>query len=99
MNNFRELTMVKKIRLSLFVLILFVIGCASSNPIHTTDTVFMISPDDFAYNTQTAASNVFQHNDAPVLKVRNQAMEQFNTMVEKLQSGTLRGTSLNSRIT
>jgi len=89
--------MVKKIRLSLFVLILFVIGCASSNPIHTTDTVFMISPDDFAYNAQTAASNVFQHNDAPVLKVRNQAMEQFNTMVEKLQSENIQVIQMKSR--
>ena len=97
MNSFREVTVVKKIRLSLFVLILFIIGCASSNPIQTTDTVFMVSPDDFAYNTQTAASNVFQHNDAPVLKVRNQAMEQFNNMVKKLRSKNIRVIQIKSR--
>ena len=72
--------MVKRIRLFLFVLILFTIGCASGNLIQTTDTVFMVSPDDFAYNKQTAASNIFQHNDTPVLEARNQAMDQFNKM-------------------
>ncbi len=89
--------MVKKIRPSLFVSILFIIGCTSSNPIQTTDTVFMVFPDDFAYNTQTAASNVFQHNDAPVLKVRNQAMEQFNNMVKKLQSENIQVVQIKSR--
>ena len=82
--------MVKRFYLSLFVLVLFIIECASSNLIQTTDTVFMVSPDDFAYNKQTAASNAFQHNDTPVLKARNQAMEQFNTMLEKLQSKNIR---------
>lgn len=89
--------MVKRIYLSLFVLILFIIGCAPSNLIQTTDTVFMISPDDFAYNKETAASNAFQHNDAPFLKTRIQAMEQFNAMVEKLQSENIRVIQTKSR--
>lgn len=89
--------MVKKIYLSIFVLILFVIGCSSTNLIQTTDTVFMVSPDDFAYNKETAASNAFQHNNAPVLKARDQAMEQFNTMVEKLQSENIRVIQIKSR--
>lgn len=89
--------MVKRIRFFLFVLILFIIGCASGNLTQTTDTVFMVSPDDFAYNKQTAASNVFQHNDTPVLEARNQAMDQFNKMVKKLQSENIRVIHVKSR--
>jgi len=89
--------MVKKIRLFLFVLILLTIGCASGNRTQTTDTVFMVSPDDFAYNIQTAASNAFQHNDTPVLEARNQAMDQYNKMVKKLQSENIKVIHVKSR--
>jgi len=89
--------MVKKIRFLLFILILFIIGCASGNLIQTTDTVFMVSPDDFAYNKQTAVSNVFQHNNTPVLEARKQARNQFNRMVKKLQSEGIRVIYVKSR--
>jgi len=89
--------MVRKLCLAVLVSILFITGCASSHLCQTTDTVFMVSPDDFAYNTQTATSNVFQHNNIPVLKARNEAMEQFNNMVEKLQSENIRVIQIKSR--
>ena len=89
--------MVKKFYLFLFVFVLFSIECISGNQAQTTDTLFMVSPNDFAYNKQTAASNVFQHKDTRELKTREQAMEQFNAMVEKLQAENIRVIQMKSR--
>ncbi|WP_320171834.1 citrulline utilization hydrolase CtlX [Maridesulfovibrio sp.] len=50
-----------------------------------TDTVLMVSPDDFGFNAQTAESNAFQNKDDNALKARNQALEESNNMAEKLR--------------
>jgi len=89
--------MVRKLFLAVLVSILLITGCASGNFCQTTDTVFMVSPDDFAYNTQTATSNVFQHSNISVLNDRKRAMEQFKNMVKKLQSDNIRVVHIKSR--
>lgn len=54
-------------------------------PAQTTNTVLMISPDTFGYNTQTAVSNVFQKKPEMSLKeLRKKVSDEFKTMTEKL---------------
>jgi hypothetical protein len=89
--------MSKKIRLLSFALILFVAGCGSSSFIQTTDTVVMVCPDDFAYNPQTAKSNVFQHQDKSVQEDNKLAREQFGGMVDGLSSADIRVIQMKSR--
>jgi hypothetical protein len=81
----------------IFAAILFLSGCASGPLSQTTDTVFMVSPDDFAFNPETAASNVFQNEPTSVLKSRGEAMAQFDGMVAKLRSEGIRVIEVNSR--
>jgi hypothetical protein len=53
--------------------------------VQTTDTVLMISPDTFGYNTQTAVSNVFQKKPEMSLKeLRKKVSAEFKMMVKKL---------------
>jgi hypothetical protein len=89
--------MKRKLYSGLFAAILFVTGCVSGRLSQTTDTVFMVSPDDFAYNTETAASNVFQKEPASLLESRDQAMKQFEGMVAKLRSERIRVITIKSR--
>lgn len=56
----------------------------SSNP-QLTDTVVMISPDQFGFNPQTD-DNVYQHRPANEIEARNNALEEFRVMVETLQA-------------
>jgi len=54
-------------------------------PAQTTNTVLMISPDTFGYNTQTAVSNVFQKKPEMSLKeLRKKVSDEFKAMVKKL---------------
>ena len=51
-----------------------------------TDTVLMIPPKHFLANPETLETNPFQKDDLrPVEEVRLKALNEFNTMVEKLQ--------------
>lgn len=51
----------------------------------TTDTVLMISPDTFGYNTQTAVSNVFQKKpELSLEELREKVSGEFKAMVKKL---------------
>lgn len=52
----------------------------------TTDTVVMISPDEFGFNAETAESNTFQHERAGTKDVHDAAMAEFDAMVKKLES-------------
>lgn len=57
----------------------------SSNQL--TDTVVMISPDQFGFNPQTAASNNFQHKlDISAQEIQKRAMTEFENMVVLLRS-------------
>lgn len=50
-----------------------------------TNTILMVSPDSFAYNTQTAGSNSFQNKpEFDPETLRKKALEEFNGMVKKL---------------
>lgn len=51
----------------------------------TTDTVLMIEPVAFGYNSQTAENNYFQINSETV-DTQAKALEEFNNFVEKLRA-------------
>ncbi len=64
-----------------------------------TDTVVMISPDQFGFNPQTAGTNVFQHQLSLSKKeVRDKAIKEFRNMVELLESEKIRVLVLGSRV-
>jgi len=63
----------------------------------TTDTVFMVSPDDFAFNQETAQSNVFQKRSAETVLLQKRAMAEFRGMVKKLKASGVRVITLASR--
>ena len=52
----------------------------------TTDTILMIEPVAFGFNTETAVNNYFQKNDsiAPT-KLQELALAEFNNMVDILR--------------
>ena len=71
----------------LSLLILLVIISLVLNLLHqTTDTIFLVSPDDFQYNVETAKTNVFQRQIEKPEDAARLAMEQFNNMVEILEA-------------
>ncbi|MBI5127337.1 amidinotransferase [Candidatus Roizmanbacteria bacterium] len=64
-----------------------------------TDTVVMISPDQFGFNPQTAVTNVFQHHlSLSEKEVRDKAMKEFRNMVEVLKMEKVRVLVLGSRV-
>lgn len=63
-----------------------------------TDTVVMISPDQFGFNPQTAASNNFQHKlDISSQEVQKRALREFENMVVLLRSKGVNVLTLPSR--
>jgi hypothetical protein len=68
-----------------FLILLVVIGSVHADLKQTTDTIFMVSPDDFQYNVETAKTNVFQRQIEKPEDAARLAMEQFNSMVENLE--------------
>ncbi len=59
----------------------------SAKAVQTTNTLLMISPDQFGFNDQTATTNPFQ-KDTPLTKMapRDQALTEFNSMVATLRN-------------
>ncbi|MFH1741321.1 MAG: arginine deiminase-related protein [bacterium] len=86
----------KRSRLVLPILLL-VAGCVSVAPQQTTDTVFMVCPDDFAYNPETAKSNVFQHRLEDPAEAQRQAVAEFERMVKTLEAAGVRVVHVHSR--
>jgi len=76
-------------------------GTSSANALvklsHLTGTVLMVSPDDFAFNPETAGSNAFQHKLKDTKSVTEQAMDQFDSMVSKLEENGIHVIRLPSR--
>ncbi len=66
-------------------------------PVQNTDTVLMVSPDYFGFNAETAGSNVFQNQMDDVEQVRQQALQEFGDMTQKLQDAGVRVIILPSR--
>lgn len=65
---------------------------------HLTDTVVMISPDQFGFNPQTAESNNFQHKlPLSVEEIQKRAMSEFENMVILLRSKGINVLTLPSR--
>ncbi len=63
-----------------------------------TDTVVMISPDQFGFNPQTAASNNFQHKlDISTHEIQKRALQEFENMVALLRSKGINVLTLPSR--
>jgi len=56
----------------------------------STTTLVMVSPDHFGFNAQTADTNPYQHTPQSVHKnseqIRNEAITEFQVMVDKLKS-------------
>jgi len=52
----------------------------------TTDTLLMVSPDDFAYNPQTAVTNAFQKDEVETATPRAAALREFSRMVNTLST-------------
>ncbi|HYV92198.1 MAG TPA: arginine deiminase-related protein [Chitinophagales bacterium] len=50
-----------------------------------TDTLLMIRPAQFAYNPETAASNIFQKTIGKGTIVHSQALKEFDLLVKKLR--------------
>lgn len=63
-----------------------------------TDTVVMISPDQFGFNPETAVTNVFQHKiNIEESELQKKAMEEFIGMVSLLKSKGINVIILESR--
>lgn len=56
--------------------------------IQAPDSIFMVRPEHFGYNPETAESNAFQADDKPadVLETKQLAIAQFDGFVDKLRS-------------
>ena len=54
----------------------------------TPSSIFMVRPEHFGFNQQTASSNTFQADEIidSNLEIRKQAVRQFDEFVENLQS-------------
>lgn len=63
----------------------------------TTDTILMISPDSFQYNSQTAMTNYFQNQSAQINNVGQMAIEEFEQMVTMLKNNNIKVIVLPSR--
>jgi hypothetical protein len=64
----------------------------------TTDKLLMVSPDQFGFNPQTADTNGFQHKiDLDELKIRDEALKEFNKVVETLRANEIDVIVLPSR--
>jgi hypothetical protein len=55
-----------------------------AKPKQTTDTVFMVSPDHFGFNEQTAYTNPFQVKSKPDKDITVSAQDEFDKMIIKL---------------
>lgn len=62
-----------------------------------TNTVVMISPDQFGFNPQTAVTNAFQNKPKDEKETRDAALKEFNNMVQKLRKYNINVLVLKSR--
>ncbi len=67
---------------------------------HITDTVVMVPPDSFGYNSQTAGTNVFQHTESSIgltqTGVQEKAQNEFRLMKTILTENGIRVLELQS---
>ena len=53
--------------------------------VQSTNTILMIEPVAFGANTETAESNIFQH-DGDIGDVQTKALSEFNELVAKFEA-------------
>ncbi len=57
----------------------------STKPVQVTNTLLMISPDQFGFNDQTASTNTFQNGTSETtIAVKDKALAEFNNVVTAL---------------
>lgn len=62
-----------------------------------TNTLVMVSPDHFGFNTETAGSNVFQHHVSDSeIETQEKAMDEFSKSVKTLESAGIKILTLKS---
>lgn len=86
-------TMKQLIRLFL----LFFTSLAFCTSAQTTDTVVMVSPDTFGFNTETAETNVFEKKIEQNSKAQKDAMKEFRNALTALQNHQVKVIVLPSR--
>ncbi len=62
-----------------------------------TDSVFMVSPDTFGFNFETATTNSFQKKYENNDNVGELSLAEFNSVVEKMQACGIRVIKAQSR--
>lgn len=72
-------------------------ACIATADRQTTGAVLMVSPDDFAFNTETAQSNRFQNSVADAGKACRKALAEFDGVVRKLRGVGVQVVVLPSR--
>lgn len=70
---------------------------AFAEPQQTTDTILMISPDDFQYNTEAAETNLFENKPETDSGIAQSAMGEFNDMVKTLKDVDIKVITVPSR--
>lgn len=59
---------------------------SSINAVQLTNTLLMVSPDQFGFNEQTASTNTFQHKiDSSATAIRDKALSEFGNTVSALR--------------
>lgn len=86
-------------RLYLVLIILFFLShvAAFAEPRQTTDTILMISPDDFQFNAEAAKTNLFENKPETDTGVTQSAMKEFNDMVKTLRAADVEVITTPSR--
>jgi len=64
----------------------------------TTNNILMIRPVDFNFNHQTAINNHYQKTEDGLDSVNEKAQEEFDLLVEKLQSNGIKLLVLNKNL-
>ena len=78
------------------LLIVFLGYCQRARVYRPAQTLLMVSPDDFTYNAETAASNAFEHDTGTAAENRQRALAEFQQMVAQLRERRIRVLTLTS---
>lgn len=62
-----------------------------------TDTIVMISPDQFGFNPETAVDNPYQHQPIEALEARKKVLIEFDSTVQTLEKNDIQVLVLPSR--
>lgn len=83
----------KKLKAKLILMILMFlvsIHYSKADCLQSTNTVVMVSPDNFSFNTQTEKSNFFQKDVKEIEKYNNLCKSEFDNMVNVLRKNGIK---------